>query len=339
MAYIAGLDIGGTKLAVLLAKAEDGVVTPLAKRKFPTPKGGYPPAREAMASALGELLHQAGDVELSSIGISCGGPLDSAKGLILSPPNLPGWDQIPAAEDFSQAFGVPCRLQNDADACALAEWRFGAGRGCQSMVFLTFGTGFGAGLILDGKLYTGASSMAGEIGHCRCPQADGTPYAPVGFGKAGFFEGFCSGGGLAELGRAMALEAIQKGTPPAYCPGPEALESVTALRMAQAAEAGDPVALAAYRCCGRHLGMALSLLMDLLNPERIVIGSVYARSEHLLREAALEVVQREALPGNRAACQVVPAALGDSLGDAAALSVALAALGQGEGFTFAPAAL
>ena len=99
------------------------------------------------------------------------------------------------------------------------------------------------------------------------------------------------------------------------------------------------MALAAYRCCGRHLGMALSLLMDLLNPERIVIGSVYARSEHLLREAALEVVQREALPGNRAACQVVPAALGDSLGDAAALSVALAALGQGEGFTFAPAAL
>ena len=181
--------------------------------------------------------------------------------------------------------------------------------------------------------------MAGEIGHCRCPQADGTPYAPVGFGKAGSFEGFCSGGGLAELGRAMALEAIQKGTPPAYCPGPEALESVTALSMAQAAEAGDPVALAAYRCCGHHLGMALSLLMDLLNPERIVIGSVYARSEHLLREAALEVVQREALPGNRAACQVIPAALGDSLGDAAALSVALAALGQGEGFTFAPAAL
>lgn len=292
-----------------------------------------------MASALGELLHQAGDVELASIGISCGGPLDSAKGLILSPPNLPGWDEIPAAEDFSQAFGVPCRLQNDADACALAEWRFGAGRGCRSMVFLTFGTGFGAGLILDGKLYTGASSMAGEIGHCRCPQADGTPYAPVGFGKAGSFEGFCSGGGLAELGRAMALEAIQKGTPPAYCPGPEALGSVTALSMAQAAEVGDPVALAAYRCCGRHLGMALSLLMDLLNPERIVIGSVYARSEHLLREAALEVVQREALPGNRAACQVVPAALGDSLGDAAALSVALAALGQGEGFTFAPAAL
>ncbi|MGI6254859.1 MAG: ROK family protein [Acutalibacter sp.] len=323
MGWIAGLDIGGTKLAVTVARFEDGTLTVTGKRKLPTPSGGWQPTLDLLESALGELLEGR---RPEAIGISCGGPLDSAQGLILSPPNLPGWDRVPVCSHFTRAFGSPCFLQNDADACALAEWRFGAGQGCRHMVFLTFGTGLGAGLILNGQLYSGAANLAGELGHCRSPQ-DGSPYAPVGYGKAGSFEGFCSGGGIAELGRSLALERLQRGEAPAFCPTRGDLEGVTALSIAQAAQAGDPTALEVYRCSGRHLGMALALLCDLLNPQRIVIGSIYARSQELLRDAALEVLSREALPGSRAACQVVPAVLGEQLGDTAALSVALNGLG------------
>jgi glucokinase len=127
---------------------------------------------------------------IRAIGISCGSPLDSQKGLILSPPNLPNWDCVDIIAPFKK-YQVPVGLQNDANACGLAEWKWGAGKGYQNVIFLTFGTGMGAGLILNGKLYTGTNDMAGEVGHIRLKE-DG----PIGYGKKGSFEGFCSGGGL-----------------------------------------------------------------------------------------------------------------------------------------------
>lgn len=329
MNYFAGLDIGGTKLAVTLARLQDGVLEIQEKVKLPTPGEGWQPAVALLENTLKKLLEKRciPPSALDGIGISCGGPLDSQKGLILSPPNLPGWDKVPITTYFEKAFGVPCFLQNDADACAVAEWTFGAGKGCDNLVFLTFGTGFGAGLILGGRLYSGANNMAGELGHCRCPQTDGAPYAPIGYGKAGSFEGFCSGGGIAALGKAMALERIQQGRPASFCPTLEDLERLTAQSIAVAAKSGDPDALEVYRCSGRHLGAALALLVDLLNPERIILGSIYARSGELLQQAALEVLEQEALEPNRKACQILPAQLGEHLGDAAALSIAL--LGSG----------
>ena len=325
MNYIAGFDIGGTKLAVTLALLGGDRLELLEKEKLPTPGGGWRPALELLEASFRGLLEKRGipSQDLKAIGISCGGPLDSGEGVILSPPNLPGWDRVPVVEYFSRRFQTPCFLQNDADACAVAEWTFGAGKGCRNMVFLTFGTGFGAGLILNGQLYSGGGNLAGELGHCRCPQVDSSPYAPVGYGKAGSFEGFCSGGGIAGLGRAVAMERLQQGKPAGFCPTLQDLEKITAQSLAQAAEKGDPDALEIYRCSGRHLGAALALLMDLLNPERIVLGSIYVRSRHLLEEPAQEVVSREALALNRAGCWILPAQLGEHLGDVAALSVAL----------------
>ena len=325
MKYIAGFDIGGTKLSVTLGQLREGVLDIQEKVKAPTPTGGWRPALAVLEASLTDILEKRGisPKELLGIGVSCGSPLDSRRGIILSPPNLPGWDQVPVTEHFTQIFAVPCFLQNDADACAVAEWTFGAGQGCENMVFLTFGTGFGAGLILGGKLYSGASNMAGEIGHCRCPQIDVSPYAPVGYGKSGSFEGFCSGGGIANLGKTVALEYLQRGTPAGFCPAMEDLDKITAKSLADAAEAGDEAALEVYKCSGRHLGTALSLLIDLLNPDRIVIGSIYARSQELLKDAAMEVIRREALRINQSACQILPAQLGEHLGDIAALSVAL----------------
>ena len=142
------------------------------------------------------------------------------------------------------------------------------------------------------------------------------------YGKAGSFEGFCSGGGIAQLGRTAALEALQGGHTTGFCGSYAELDSITAKTIGDAADAGDPSAVAVYRECGHYLGRLAAILIDLLNPEKIVIGSIFVRSEHLIRSAMQEVIDRECIPAAAAACSVVPAALGEALGDIAALSVA-----------------
>jgi len=274
-----------------------------------------------MMESLDGLAADHAVTELDAIGISCGGPLDSREGLILSPPNLPGWDHIDVVTPFRTQFNAPTALQNDANACALAEWRWGAGRGCRNMLFLTFGTGMGAGLILDGRLYSGANDLAGEVGHVRLAD-DG----PLGYGKAGSFEGFCSGGGIAHQARAVAEREIARGRAPSYCPTLAHLPDVTAETVGKAARSGDPAALEVFDTAARYLGRGLAMLIDILNPERIVIGSIYARQRSLLESRALSTMREEALSPALAVCQVAPASLGEQVGDLAGLSVAVSAL-------------
>lgn len=324
--YSIGIDIGGTKCAVLLGKgtipaqADDDFI--LKKTCFATqPKKGSQHTLERLYAAVDALLRESGAApeQVAGIGISCGGPLNHQTGVILNPPNLYGWDNVPIVSLLETRYGIPTHLQNDANACALAEWCFGAARGCQNAVFLTFGTGMGAGLILDGRLYNGASDMAGEVGHIRLASN-----GPVGYGKAGSFEGFCSGSGLAQLARSIVLEKLQQGQKPAFCPDLVSLDSLSAKSVAEAAEQGDPVAREIYRICGENLGKGLAILVDLLNPQMIVIGSIFARNPELLWPYAQPVLRREALAISVGACRVVPAALGEQLGDYAALSVAFA---------------
>jgi glucokinase len=311
-----GFDIGGTKCAVVLGRSESDCIDIVEKSTFSTLLGPEP-TLAALEKRAQELLvkHQIG---IKAIGISCGGPLDSRRGLILSPPNLLGWDRVPVAEVFGRAFNVPVRLQNDANACALAEWKWGAGRGSQNMIFLTFGTGLGAGLILDGKLYVGVSDAAGEVGHIRLAE-DG----PVGFGKRGSFEGFCSGGGIARLARIVVEEHWQRGQRVAFCRDAEALENLSAQRVFEAARHGDVVAVKIVQICAKQLGRGLAILIDILNPQRIVIGSIFARQHDQLWPLAKSILQKEALDSSLAACQIVPAELGESIGDYAALATAL----------------
>ncbi|MBQ9747869.1 MAG: ROK family protein [Clostridia bacterium] len=300
-----GIDIGGTKCAVVLGD-QSGIKN---KIRFST---------TTCEETLARIMDAVGAIGTGdAIGVSCGGPLDASRGLILSPPNLPGWDEIPICEMLTSRFGIPARLCNDADACALAEWRFGAGKGTQHMIFLTFGTGMGAGLILGGRLYSGASGMAGEIGHIRMDQN-----GPVGYGKRGSFEGFCSGGGIAQLGQTLATEILQTGGTLPYCKSRADLPQITAKLLAEQAAAGEPTALEVWRLCGEKLGAGLSILVDLLNPEAIVIGSIFERAEALLRPHMERVLMRETLSYAREKCRILPAALGDSIGDYAALAVA-----------------
>ena len=322
--YLLGFDIGGTKCAVVLGQTAPEGVRLLDRVAFPTaPEHGPEPALQRLEDEARRMTAARG-VPLSAVralGISCGGPLDSARGLILSPPNLPGWDAIPITARFTAALGLPARLQNDANACALAEWRWGAGRGSRHMVFLTFGTGFGAGLILNGQLYAGANDFAGEIGHVRLART-----GPRGYGKRGSCEGYCSGGGIARLGQQYIRKQWKRGNTVAFCPDAAALARLTAEQIFTAARAGDAVATEVVAIAGRQLGRSLALLMDLLNPEMIVIGSIFVRAGDLLWPHAQQTIAEEALPMTASVCRVLPAALGERLGDYACLSVAAEAL-------------
>lgn len=302
-----GIDIGGTKCAVVLGD-EKGEI--LKKVRFETMD------KDSTIEKIIEISRGIGAFQ--SIGISCGGPLDSKKGVIMSPPNLVGWDNVPICEILNKEFSVPVYLCNDANACALAEWKFGAGRGAQNMIFLTFGTGLGAGLILDGRLYSGTNDMAGEVGHIRLES-----FGPVGYGKKGSFEGFCSGGGIAQLGKTLALEKLQMGESTGYCKSLSEIDAVTAKSIAESAMEGDETAKKVYEICGKQLGRGLSILVDILNPEKIVIGSIFQRSENLLREYMEEALNEECLSLSGKVCTVLPAELGENLGDLAALSVAM----------------
>ncbi len=313
--YNLGLDIGGTKCAAVTAIWDGTDIKLLKKAQCATDHDITP---EAMLARLFALADGICDKKPDAVGISCGGPLDAERGIILSPPNLPGWDHVEIVKMASEHYGAPVHLQNDANASAVAEWKFGAGRGCRNMVFLTFGTGLGAGLILDGRLYSGTNGNAGEVGHVRLAKE-----GPIGSGKAGSFEGFCSGGGIAQLGLAKAQEARAAGLTPLYYQKDTAPQEVTAKRIAEAAGAGDPTALEVFRISGEYLGRGLSLLIDILNPEAIVIGSIFARSRDLLWEAAKSEIEKEALSPAAACCRVLPAALGEEIGDYAAVATAL----------------
>ena len=300
-----GIDIGGTKCAVVLGDEKQIYQ----KIKFPTTN-----CEETLENIIRSVKEiGAGD----AIGISCGGPLDITQGWILSPPNLPDWHRVPILEILSQKFNVPAYLCNDANACALAEWKYGAGQGTKNMVFLTFGTGLGAGLILNGRLYNGTNGMAGEVGHIRLCE-----HGPVGYGKAGSFEGFCSGNGIAQIGRELAMEQLQVGKTLPYCQHMSDLEKIDAKLLADYADQGEPIAIESYRICGEMLGRGLAIIVDILNPEVIVIGSIFQRSEELLREHMERHLNRESLRLSNSVCRVVPAQLGDLIGDYAALSVA-----------------
>ncbi len=316
MTILAGIDIGGTKCAVCLGREWPGGMEITAKESFRTP----PTPQEALSrliEALHVLMKASGAGVPAAVGISCGGPLDSRRGLVLSPPNLPGWDNIDATGTVQSFLGIPAFLQNDANACALAEWKWGAGQGLQHLLFLTFGTGMGAGLILNGQLYRGASDLAGEVGHIRL-----APDGPEGYGKHGSFEAFCSGGGISRLAVEMVHDHVRRGGSTRLYSDKSGFGSITAGSVADAALAGDRLAKKVYCIAAQYLGQGLAILVDILNPERIIIGSVYGRQRQLLEEPALDILSQEALPLSLQACEIVPAGLGDAVGDYGSLAAA-----------------
>ena len=310
--YCIGFDIGGTKCAVSVGEVSRGNIKVLGREEVPTGESAQE-TLERLAFAVERFRDQ---YSVKRAGISCGGPLDSNTGVIGNPPNLKsGWYNFPIVEYVKNRFGLQAKLENDANACAVAEWKFGAGRGATNMIFLTFGTGLGAGLILDGKLYSGANGNAGEVGHMRLSQN-----GPVGYGKAGSFEGFCSGGGIARLAKQMGEKLKET---PAFVSQLGGWECVTTKALSVAAFAGDPFAKKVFAKSGKMLGKGLSVVIDFFNPERIVLGGVFMRSHQLLVPAMEKEIKKEALLCSASICKIVPAKLSENVGDIAALSLAI----------------
>ena len=314
-----GIDIGGTKCAVALG-SDGGEI--IGRMEIATDSSSAPVViiDDLVSHAKCLLGEQKISLDqLAGIGVSCGGPLDSKYGTILAPPNLPLWTHVPIKSLMENAFpDTEVFVENDANATALAEWKFGAGKGVQTMAFVTLGTGIGAGLILEGKLYRGINDMAGELGH-QTILMDGPR---CGCGKKGCLEALASGPAIGRLAR----ESLNYGR------GKRLLEiaggkaaSITARHVVEAAKGGDPLSIGVLEEAGTYIGLGLANLMMIINPERIVLGTMAVHAGDLLIGPIRRAVKEFAWARTADNCEIVPAALGDRAQDLAAIVLPLLA--------------
>ncbi len=305
---IVGLDIGGTKTACVEG-AFDGAI--LQRLEMPTNAQSpfqvtFPEIKVRVQSLIGN-AKKAGR-RVAAISVSIGGPLKIDEGLLINPPHLPGWHHVPLKQHLEQSFpGIPVYIEHDGNAGALAEFYFGVGKTrptLQHLIFLTFGTGIGAGFIVNGRILRGASDTAGEIGHWRLAE-DG----PLAFGKRGCWESFASGAGLIHLAAQMHPARWSADTP--------------IRQLVEDILNDDPQALEVAACAGHWMGRGLSLLIDALNPQVIVFGSLGVVLGERIFAPARTVIEKEALPQAAAACAIIPSVLGNGIGDIASLMAAL----------------
>ncbi len=290
--YILGWDVGGTKSAAVLA-GEDGRVAD--RRAWPSEADRGPEAMlDDFRRHAEALLADHGGAR--GIGVSIGGPLNPLTGVVIAPPHLPGWRDVPLADRLGEAFGLEAVIEHDAAACLLAEWLWGAAQGTTHAVYLTCGTGCGAGVLIGGRVLRGPAGQSPEVGHVRL-----APDGPEMFGKRGCTESFCSGEGIARLAPWMF---------PEHFPGPTPTR-----RLAELATGGDAKARAVLEESARRTGQLCALLADTFSPEVILPGSLsrYLPSWWL---AGVEAGFRaEALAVNAADTRIAPPALGESLQD------------------------
>ena len=298
---ILGIDLGGTKSAASLLTVTGEIID---REVGPTPAQQNPSVIVSFLAGLARTVsaQKSQDSCIVGIGISAGAPADGKRGLVFAAPNMPGWGEagFPLAERLAAQTGlsVPVALENDADATALAEHRFGAGQAAENMAFLTVGTGVGAGLVIDGKLLRGAFGAGGEVGHI-CVEPEGRPCA---CGLRGCLEAYASGPSLVRV----AVESGYEGEP-------------TGVGVIAAARVGDSAALFAVQTAGRMLGRGIATLAMLLNPEVIVLGTLAVHAGDLLLPEIEREVRLRTWPRLRQSLRILPAALGDRAQDLAAL--------------------
>lgn len=313
---IAGIDIGGTKIALALAEPDGRIVS---LRRFPTGVERGP--RRVLNEAAGEveLMVAQASARLIAAGVGCGGPLDRQRGLILSPPNLPGWDEFPIVSLLEERLGVPVLLDNDANAAALGENLYGAGRGLRHLVYITISTGIGGGLIVGGELVHGVGDGAGEVGHMTV-----LPDGPAcNCGARGCLEALCSGTSIARRAKER-LSAGAQSLMPALAGG---FDAVTAATVAAAAREGDPLAAAIWDETICHLAVGVGNIFVTLAPEAIILGGgVAAAGEQLFAPLRRQVRERvKMLPADK--IHILQAELGGDSGIHGALILGRRALG------------
>ena len=302
--YILGLDIGGTKTALVLGTLNAEVVE---RNVISTPaKMDFDPAMSVICTAIDEFLQRLSisDYQVPlAISISVGGPLNIEQGILHSPPHLAAWGRAPLKQYLHERYNLPVFLEHDGNAGALAEFYFGAGRGSRNLVFLTMGTGLGAGFILNGAIYHGTTDSAGEVGHIRLSEE-----GPSEYGKIGSWEAFACGAGISKLAHLRNPQEFPASTPTS--------------EIINRALAGDPPAVALIQEVGYWMGKGLAILVDLLNPEVIIIGTLGVLLGELVLAPARAILKKEALSISNQACKILPAQLGSSLMDVGCLMAA-----------------
>ncbi|MBV9409344.1 MAG: ROK family protein [Candidatus Eremiobacteraeota bacterium] len=293
---LAGVNVGGTTTSVVLG-TRDGTI--LERRAWPTQANDGAALYAAVVDALRALC---GDV--AAVGVAIGGPLDARTGSVIAPPHLPGMHGFPLRERLRADMARPVTAHHDAAACALAEVRWGADRGVGGLAYLTCGTGFGAGLVIDGRARYGSQGFSPEIGHVRY-RDDG----PDVFGKPGSFESY---------GAASALPKLARRRDPSF-------DAQTGEEVARRAAAGDPIAQAAIADNVEAVGAACALLADLLVLDVIVLGSLATYMGEPWIARVREVFTRETLPDHAASCTLRAPSLRD-VQDLSGLAAALDAV-------------
>ena len=300
-----GIDVGGKNLKIALVNDKGGIVY---SNSIPTrAEMGYEYTVNSMKDAIRELLKETNSQskDIEGMGFGFPGQIDCQKGVVRLAPNIPGWVDVPIAEIMQKEFKITTKVDNDVRCAALGELNFGAGKGCQNLVCITVGTGIGSGLIVNGKLVRGASNAAGEIGHIKLDMTGG----PLcGCGDRGCLEAFASGPSIV----AMAEEYIKGGKSTKY--RELANPDITPYIVSVAAQQGDAVAKRIFTIIGEYIGIGLASVVNLLNPEKIIIGGGVAAAGDILLNPIKETLVKRAMPISGAAVEVVPAQLGNTAG-------------------------
>lgn len=308
MAKRIGIDVGGTNVKIALVDEKGKIIY---SNSVPTyAKMGYEYTVNNIKQAIRDLMKETNTTEknIEGIGFDFPGQVDCKTGVVKLAPNIPGWVNVPIAQMIEEEFHIPTKIDNDVRCAALGELKFGAGKGCENFVCITVGTGIGSGLVINGKVVRGASNAAGEIGHIKL-QMQGGPIC--GCGDTGCLEAFASGPSIV----AMAQEYIKGGKSTKFreMAAAEGGE-ITPYMVAKAAEEGDPVAKRIFEIVGEYIGIGLTSVINLLNPEKVIIGGGVAEAGDLLFDPIRRTIKERAMVVAGEAVEIVPAQLGNSAG-------------------------
>jgi glucokinase len=304
--YLGAVDLGGSKILSVIAQGDGRRLAE--DRRSTSAEEGPEVVLERIVGSLEQALAKAGlqQGDLAAVGICSPGPCDINAGVIGWGPNLPGWRDVPICRYLEERLGVPASLENDASAAALGEHVYGAGRECRHLIYITVSTGIGGGLIIDGRLYRGATGVAGEIGHMTID-----PEGPLcGCGKRGCLEAFASGTAIAARGE----ELVAQGGSALLARLAQEQGGITAETVCRAAEEGDSASQSIIRRAGYYLGIGLANYVNIFNPEIIIIGGGLAKVGDLLLGPARAEMEARAIQEALKAVQLKPAELGDYVG-------------------------
>jgi glucokinase len=313
---ILGIDIGGTKTSICIGNPDGTIHVSQRMRSFP--ERGFEDYVQRMTALAHEVLDQHGITldEIDAIGISAPGPLSTAKGELLCAPNMEGWINVPILQATREALKRPVYMNNDANACAIAEWYYGGSKGCENLVYLTMSTGLGAGIIANGQILQGACDLAGEVGY-HVLDIDG-PESPCG--HRGSFEAFCGGKNMADRLREQIInEKIETDILKNANSDPE---QINFQAFVQAVQSGDAYACREWETYIERLAQGIGNLIMILNPEAIILGTIAIHTGDFLLKPLHDAIAKYVLPQALEACTIAPSQLGGKIADLSAIAVA-----------------